>query len=72
MNPLRNFYNNTHEREAVRSFMVDVLKEIAVERSFTGESVVGIKEANEMIERVFNELEQKYGKIQEPIITNSR
>lgn len=52
--------------------MVDVLKDIAVERSFAGESVVGIKEANDMVVRTFERLEERYGKKQEPVITNSK
>ncbi len=73
MNPtLRNFYNNQNERETVKLFMVEVLKEIAVEKAFDGEDVIGIQEAKNLIDVMFNKLEDLYGEVKEPIISNSR
>ena len=72
MDVLRTFYNNESQREAVRVFMIEMLKEMAVERAFTGDTVEGIQEANEMVVRMFERLEEQYGKKQEPLITNSK
>ena len=52
--------------------MIEMLKEMAVERAFTGDTVEGIQEANEMVVRMFERLEEQYGKKQEPLITNSK
>lgn len=75
MNPtslLENFYRNSAEREAVKQFMIDYLKEMAAERAFEGKGVVGIAEANELIGKSFNRLAEIYDIIKEPVITNSR
>ena len=71
-NPLATFYNNEHEREAVKEFLVEQLKELAVERTFDGEDVKGIKEANENIVRAFDRLHELYGKIEPPKEQNSK
>lgn len=72
MNPLNSFYNNTHEREAVRGFMLETLATIAVERAFAGEDVTGIQEAKEAIDKMFLKLEEMFKKTVEPEPTNSR
>lgn len=73
MNPaLRNFYANENERETVKAFLIEVLKEMAVEMAFEGESVTGIREARLLITKAFDKLEEVYGKVEEPIIHNSR
>jgi len=73
MNPvLRNFYSNEAERDAVKEFMIEVLKELAVERTFDGKPVTGIPEARELVDRLFDKLQELYGKIKEPVISNSR
>ena len=69
MPSLRIFYENEVMREDVRAYMVDTLKEIAVERTFNGEETKGIKDAHELIDRMFDRLDQEYGKIQ--VITQS-
>lgn len=71
-NLLRNFYANEQEQEAVKNFLVEVLKEIAIERAFSGQPVTGIQEANELIIKAFEKLDELYGKIEAPIINNSR
>lgn len=71
-NVLRTFFNNKTQRETVKVFMVEVLKELAVEKTFARESVEGIADAKECVEAVFDRLEEKYGKIEEPVISNSR
>jgi hypothetical protein len=72
MPQLRIFYENVSEREAVHAYMIETLKEIAVEKAFNGESTAGIKEASTTIERLFDKLEQEYGKIQSIKESNSR
>lgn len=69
---LRGFYNNEGEREAVKGFLVEMLGEIAIERAFDGKDTKGIQEARECVERAFDRLEEKYGKIKKPIAINSR
>lgn len=72
MNPLQVFYLNETQRDAVHNFMVEVLKEITVEKAFDGEDVSGIREARALVEKVFDKLEEKYGIIEPPIIANSK
>lgn len=73
MNPiLRNFYANESERDAVKAFMIEQLALMAIDRSFAGESVVGIKEARELVDKSFDKLEQVYGIIKKPKEQNSR
>lgn len=72
MNQLKAFYDNFVERDAVKEFLIDCLKEMAVERAFEGKGVVGISEANETINKAFEILEIKYGIIKKEIINNSR
>jgi len=71
-NTLRNFYMNESEREAVKLFLLENLKELAWDRAFKNETVEGIYEAKELIERSFNKLDELYGKIDVVIINNSR
>lgn len=52
--------------------MVDVLKEITVEKAFDGEDVSGIREARALVEKVFDKLEEKYGIIEKKEIPNSK
>jgi hypothetical protein len=73
MNPiLRNFYDNSNEREAVKAFLIDVLKDMAVERVFEKQTISGLYEGRKAIEKAFNRLEELYGRIDAPIKSNSR
>ena len=72
MNQLSLFYNNIAQREAVKEFMILVLKDITIQKVFAGEDVKGMEFANECILATFDKLEEEYGKIEEPIISNSR
>lgn len=72
MNPLNSFYNNIHERESVKAFLIEILKNMAIDRAFEGGEVKGIKEAKECIDLAFIKLDELYGIIPEPIISNSR
>jgi hypothetical protein len=68
---LKAFYENEAQRESVRAFMVECLKEIAVDRAFAGEDIKGIPEAHKLIGAMFDKLDELYGKI-EVIKSNSR
>lgn len=68
---LAQFYEQEGIRKAVEEFMVETLKEYAVEKTFEGESVGGIKEAREVVEKMFDKLDTIYGKIK-VTETNSR
>jgi len=72
MNPLQTFYHNEPERTAVHDFMIEVLKELAVDKTFNGQEVKGIQEAKQCVEKMFDKLETLYGIIKKPIISNSR
>jgi hypothetical protein len=72
MNPLNSFYQNVVMRDSVKAFMIEELKEMAVEKTFAGQETKGIKEARDCLDKTFNKLGQMYGKIEEPIISNSR
>lgn len=53
-------------------FMIESLKEMTVEKAFEGESVAGIQEARALVDKMFEKLEEKYGKIEVIINANSR
>ena len=69
---LKQFYEFKGQREAVRYFMIETLKEIAIERAFDGKDVSGIPEARLCIENMFDRLEELYGIIEKPVVNNSR
>lgn len=60
MDLLRQFYLNEHEREAVKEFMIQVLKERAVDKVFNKKAIAGVYEARQTIDDVFNKLEEMY------------
>lgn len=72
MDPLKGFYNNEVEREAVKLFMVECLKELAVEQTFDGQDVSGIKDAYKALIKSFDKLDGMYGKIEVIKDQNSR
>lgn len=67
---LAKFYNDNTTRDAVHEFFIENLKSIAVSKSFEGLDTKGIKEAKEMLDNAFQELEGKYGKSPKPKLTN--
>ncbi len=71
-NTLRIFYSNKNEREAVKEFLILNLKEMGGERALVGESVAGIKDAKDAIEKSFDKLDELFGIISEPITINSK
>lgn len=72
MDLLRQFYNDIHTREAVKEFMIANLRETAVEKVFNKGAVAGIYEAKKAIDKSFDKLDELYGIIDKPVITNSR
>ena len=72
MDILRQFYSNEIEREAVKEFMIQNLKEMAVDRVFDKKAVAGIYEGKKAIEKAFDKLEELYGIIKPVEPTNSR
>ena len=72
MNLLLTFYKNTHEREAVREYLTNTLKELAIEKTFSGKDTVGIQEAKETIDRAFENLEAEFGEKEDPKPQNAR
>lgn len=72
MDQLFKFHQNKAQREIVKAFLIQNLKELAVARTFNGEPVTGIKDAKEAIDKSFDKLEEIYGKIKEKKIPNSR
>lgn len=72
MNPLEQFHRNKVQKEAVKLFMIDCLKDMAVERAFDGKGVVGIAEANIAITKSFDKLTELYDIKEKVIINNPR
>ncbi len=72
MDSLLLFYRNPSEREAVKAFMIETLAQMAVDKAFNREDVNGIADARDLIDKTFQKLGEKYGKIEEPVIHNSR
>ena len=69
---LKLFYDNIHEREAVRAFFVEQLREMAADKALDGDDVTGIKDANKLVTRCFDTLDERYGKIEVLKDQNSR
>jgi hypothetical protein len=69
---LKLFYDNIHEREAVRAFFVEQLREMAADMALDGDDVTGIKDANKLVTRCFDTLDERYGKIEILKDQNSR
>ena len=54
---LKDFYLNEVMRNDVKTYLVDFLKVQAIEKTFAKEDVSGIADANEVLEKAFNNLE---------------
>lgn len=59
-NILRQFYNNETQREVVKGFLIDTLKQIAIDRTFNSKDTGGISDAKECIDNAFDKLEELY------------
>lgn len=71
-NILRNFYNNPTQRDAVRTFQIDMLGEMAKDLAFRGKDTAGIAEAKMAIEKSFDKLEELYAAKEKPVSVNTR
>lgn len=72
MNPLLLFYRNENEREAVKAFMIQQLGEMTVEMAFEGKPVTGIQEARQLVDKMFNRLEERYSEKKEVQFPSTR
>lgn len=62
---LKRFYQDELMRNQVKEFLVQCLRDKAVELAFSGRSTAEIQKANEVIDEAFNKLEHTYGKKEE-------
>jgi hypothetical protein len=68
---LQQFHEMEHHREAVRSFMLQTLDELALKDVYNRKSdTYGYPEARETIKRLFSRLEELYGEKDKPITSN--
>ena len=72
MNILKQFYSNVHEREEVHNYLINVLKDMTVERAFEKQDVSGIADAKEAIDTAFSKLEVEFGEKPDPRPINSK
>lgn len=72
MEILAGFYRNEAEREAVKAFLIECLKEMAVGRVFDKQTVAGIYDARKIIDLAFQRLEELYGVKEKEIVMDSR
>lgn len=54
---LKDFYLNEVMRNDVKTYLIDFLKAQAIEKAFAKEDVSGIADANEVINKAFENLE---------------
>lgn len=54
---LKDFYLNEAMRNEVKTYLIDFLKIQAIEKTFNKEDTSGIADANEVIEKAFENLE---------------
>lgn len=69
---LKYFYDNEAEREELKAFMIECLEAMTIERVFNNKSINGIMDARELIDTMFNKLEEIYGEQKIPISNNPR
>lgn len=58
MSELKDFQNDVSKREAVKAFMVETLKEMTVQKVMLGEPTAGLKEAFELVAKLFDKLDK--------------
>lgn len=61
MNPLQQFYADKTQKEAVKTHLVESLKELIILKAFRGEETTGSAEAKAAIEHGFAKLEEMFG-----------
>lgn len=60
-NILRQFNGDVGTKDTFKEFMVAVIEDEAIKRIYEGKDVSHIKDAKELVERTFEELDIKYG-----------
>lgn len=60
--PISDFQADVEKRDSVKEFMIETLRDMAVNRVILGESTLGIKEAFELVEELFRRIDQEAGK----------
>ncbi len=70
MDHLKIFYDQEPVREAVRTYLLDLLDVSALKDVYKGEDVSGYKEARATIDRMFARLEELYGQKDKPLSGN--
>lgn len=63
---LKDFYLNEGMRNEVKTYLIDFLKEQAIEKTFNKEPTEHIAEAKEVIDKAFNNLEILFASKEEP------
>lgn len=58
---LQEIQNDTPKREALRQYMYKSLDELALQKLYAGESVLGIPETKKVIEQMFLKMDTEYG-----------
>lgn len=64
-NILRQFNGDVGTKEAFKEFLITVIEDEVIKRVFEGKDVSHAKDAKELIDRAFEELDIKYGLRQE-------
>lgn len=62
MDNLNRFYQDENLREDVKTFFLEELNKLALERVYNNKETRGIADAKEIIEKSFIELQERYGK----------
>ena len=58
---LRQFNGDKNTKEAFKTFMLSVIDQMALDKVYKGDHVGGFKDAKEILEETFNQLEIVYG-----------
>lgn len=61
MNALHRFFQDKEIHDGVKTFLLEHLKQVAVDKAFEGSDTTGIKEAKLAIDNAFNQLEKEFG-----------
>lgn len=73
MDNLNRFYQDENLREDVKTFFLEELDRVALERVYENKETKGIADAKEVIEKSFVELQERYGKRKKvEVINHSR
>ena len=58
---LKDIRNNSTQRESLRTFMYEALDEITLAKAYAGESILGIPEAKQVIDTIFDKFDTDNG-----------